>query len=314
MRETWTEHVSRKFNEKLDEYKAAWTTAGYIEDIRKYMEKIKKEVENGKTLTDINKLLNSEKNSLLERLQELYEHEGQEKGKEGVYWGKNLARTGRSVWNSLARNFSRSNDAKVDKLKEVRENIKKGDYKTYKPCMRNMLKMLELENKKVDWLTRLDIMSDEKLVQTDYFFFGTNTRWNKSVRDAAKDLKKALEDVTKISLESSEDYKIFFNGAVEKLYYYDNSQNMDNEFETVENVNSSVDNPIYQKRDDQALKKVIEKLIKYDSNLKLRKYKTDENYYAIIPKSGVMKLIKLTKDQYDKYKSESVTFERVMEP
>ena len=309
MSETWAEHMSRKFSEKLDEYKERWTIRGYIQGIKKYIEKITKEVTEGKPMTDIYRMLNNSKTGLLSKLKVLFESEE-------FYLGPNLMHSYRTVWHLLGGNYGRSSGAISDDLQNIIKNIKNGDYTTYKPCMRNMLKLLKLDTTDRDWLTRLYIMSTKEFVTTDYFVFGTDSRWDESVREAAKNLKNALKKIKPKSLVTDKDYKLFFNGSISELFIHDTDKDVNDNFKEIVGF-GVIDNPIHKTMTEKELYNFIKEFISEDGNkesILIRKYKTNEKYYAVIPKGGIWNLVKFKSDKkYNAYKNESVTYEKVME-
>ena len=182
--------------------------------------------------------------------------------------------------------------------------------------MRNMLKLLNLknDNKDVDWLKRLEIMSNESLVQTDYLLFGTTTRWVDDVRNEAANLKEKLENIKADSLKSQDDYKIFFGGTASEIKYSgENSFVMNNflKIKNPKNIGKFENNPIYKYEDLTKVNKLVKKIIHSD-DFRLRKYwGGNDEFYILVTKDGTKSLCKVEKEHYLRFDTDATTFDNL---
>jgi len=304
-KESYIDHVTNKINTFKKNIIRKISTSAFIEGIQEDMNSITRQVEKGVKLTEIKNKFDKLKDKLLE----LYIAEGgsgNQSSKDSISYSWNLKKTGRSIWNYIAGNYSHS-EANINNLEKLNEDLNNKEYSKYKPCMRNMLKLLDLKNTTVDWMKRLEVMSDEKFVQSDFFIFGTTTRWNDYVCKAAENLKEALKNLKIESLKDSDDYNLLFSGDVKKIFLDTNfHSNYSNSEE--HSIGKKVDHPIFPKFDykNTIVSKIITK-----SDSKLLKFTTSKREISVITENGNKRLKSVLSGELIKEKTKKRMIERI---
>lgn len=220
----YIDEIKEKLTNSYDEFVELHTSdSAYIEGIKKKIESIINRLNKGDQLSKIFdddiKVGGKKEPTLLDRIDKLYDQECNSlKNKEG--WSResvkdtvsrfNFSRVGSTIWNFLARNNVKYLEGENDNdyWKEVKLDDKKINKKNYKPCLMNMLKVV---NTKETIIEKLEVMSEKAYVQANmkWGFIGVMSRWNKNVRYACEKLKDKLINMNPDCLKDENDYKLF---------------------------------------------------------------------------------------------------------